>query len=82
MLLLNFFEKIFSFKGARSEKGLKICPFSRMSKSKSSFLHNTTYVKKKILPRWSQNKTKKINNIRKLFQVGFVRRFFYKRKKI
>ena len=35
MLALEFFEQNFSFEGARPEKVLKICPFSKMSKSKS-----------------------------------------------
>ena len=34
MLPLNFFEKIFSFEGARPKKGLKIRPFSKISKTK------------------------------------------------
>ena len=34
MLPLNFFEKNFSFEGARPEKGLKIRSFSKISKTK------------------------------------------------
>ena len=34
MLPLNFVEKIFSFEGARPKKGLKIRPFSKISKTK------------------------------------------------
>ena len=38
-LPLNIFEKKISFEGARPEKGLKILPFSKNFKPKSSFLN-------------------------------------------
>ena len=48
-LPLNFFEKNFSFEGARPEKGLKIWPFSKNLKPKSSFLN----IFQKFLQKWT-----------------------------
>ena len=46
---IRFIEQNFSFEGTRPEKGLKIWPFSKMSKPKSSFLN----IFQKFLQKWT-----------------------------
>ena len=101
MLPLNFLEKKISFEGARPLKGLKIRPFSKMSKPKSSFLNiskNSFINELQSLFLSYLNTQHSICEIfnfllfacrggpkmisKKLFQLGFVKRFFLLKQKI